>query len=42
MLKLTMEAIKKLPQAAALEYFFKLGKERQKNPNESKFKSAIL
>jgi hypothetical protein len=41
MLKLTMEAIKKLPTAAALEYFFKLGKEREKNPNESKFKSAI-
>lgn len=36
-----MEAIKKLPTAAALEYFFKLGKEREKNPNESKFKSAI-
>ena len=41
MLKLTMEAIKKLPIAAVIDYAFKLGKEREKNPNDPKLKSAV-
>ena len=41
MLKLTMEAIKKLPFAGFIDYAFKLGKERQKNPNDPKLKSAV-
>tara|TARA_R100001126_G_C4723241_1_gene100274 strand:- start:39 stop:479 length:441 start_codon:yes stop_codon:yes gene_type:complete len=41
MLKLTMEAIKKLPLAGVIDYAFKLGKERQKNPDDPKLKSAV-
>tara|TARA_R100000700_G_C3112997_1_gene105206 strand:- start:37 stop:477 length:441 start_codon:yes stop_codon:yes gene_type:complete len=41
MLKLTMEAIKKLPLAGVIDYAFKLGKEREKNPNDPKLKSAV-
>ena len=36
-----MEAIKKLPFAGFIDYAFKLGKERQKNPNDPKLKSAV-
>ena len=35
-----MEAIKKLPLAGVIDYAFKLGKEREKNPNDPKLKSA--
>ena len=36
-----MEAIKKLPLAGVIDYAFKLGKEREKNPNDPKLKSAV-
>ena len=41
MLKLTIEALKKLPIAGVIDYAFKLGKEREKNPNDPKLKSAV-
>ena len=41
MLKLTIEALKKLPLAGVIDYAFKLGKEREKNPNDPKLKSAV-
>ena len=41
MKKLTIEALKKLPLAGVIDYAFKLGKEREKNPNDPKLKSAV-
>jgi len=41
MLKLTIEALKKLPIAGVIDYAFKLGKEREKNPSDPKLKSAV-
>ena len=36
-----MEALKQLPLAGVIDYAFKLGKEREKNPNDPKLKSAV-